>query len=143
MEATGRFCTRSRCSLESLFESLLFKLESLPKDGLPVLIKAKRSWTRRFKDPYEYDPLPSKTSFRVLELLPGSRSDRIRCNLRLVDWENPPEYEALSYTWGDTTVQLPIQCGGKSLGVTTNLESGLRHLRYSDRPRLLWADAVW
>ena len=54
----------------------------------------------------------------------------------------PPTYEALSYVWGNSTVTLPILLNGLEFQVTTNLESALRHLRYHDRTRILWADAI-
>jgi hypothetical protein len=55
--------------------------------------------------------------------------------------EEEPEYETLSYVWGDPTVTKPIILDGEIFEVTTNLESALRHIRKS-WPRLLWVDAV-
>lgn len=62
--------------------------------------------------------------------------------MRLYDLGSCPEYEALSYCWGDDTNKLPILVDNKTLHVTKNLRSALRHLRHSSRPRLLWVDAV-
>lgn len=58
---------------------------------------------------------------------------------------NKIEYEALSYTWGDVkdlANRGEILLHGQEHEITQNLESGLRHLRFKDKPRILWADAV-
>jgi len=93
-------------------------------------------------DEYQYQSLPSESSFRVLELLPGDEQDEISYILHFVDWNHPPSYEALSYTWGDTRVKIPTVCGEKLLEVMPNLHEGLRHLRQKACSRMLWADAV-
>jgi hypothetical protein len=64
--------------------------------------------------------------------------------------EYQPQYEALSYTWGDADVseygrvENSQGSGGPSatLGLRPNLASALRYLRYSDEPRVLWIDAI-
>jgi hypothetical protein len=92
---------------------------------------------------YQYEALPTKTSFRVLELLPGVEGDPISCLLRSVHWADLPVYEAISYAWGDPMARAPVIVDGKSLDVTVNLRRGLKHFRYQDRSRVLWADAIW
>jgi hypothetical protein len=91
---------------------------------------------------YDYDTLPSAPSFRVVELLPGNNGDII-CKLHTVFWEADPEYEAISYAWGDSNSKEQVLCDGKSVEVTKNLYTALTHLRYEDRSRFLWADALW
>jgi hypothetical protein len=91
---------------------------------------------------YHYEPLPPEASFRVLELLPGDEHDDISYILHFADWNHPPSYEALSYTWGDTGVKVPTFCSGKRLEVMPNLSDGLRTLRWKTRSRMIWADAV-
>jgi Heterokaryon incompatibility protein (HET) len=91
---------------------------------------------------YCYESLPSQTSFRVLELLPGGEDSKIGYKLHFADWNKPPKYEAISYAWGDTGLRISTICDGKTLGITTNLHDGLRHLRRTKTSRLLWADAV-
>jgi hypothetical protein len=91
---------------------------------------------------YCYKPLPSEASFRVLELLPGDEDDDISYILHFADWNHPPSYEALSYTWGDTGVKVPTLCDGKRLEVMPNLRDGLRKLRCKTHSRTIWADAV-
>ena len=94
-------------------------------------------------EPYQYGDLPSPTSFRVAELLPGKEDDPISCLLHVVDWSNWLEYEAISYAWGDPNARASIICDGKIIEVTQNLHRGLTHLRFQDRSRFLWADAIW
>lgn len=75
------------------------------------------------------------------------------------------EYEALSYTWGSPNTQYYIDVTapheasacpekkrmsqqsphtrtGQRLGVTRSLAEALRYLRFKDRPRIMWIDAV-
>ena len=93
--------------------------------------------------PYRYDDLPAQTSFRVAELLPGKGDDPVSCKLHVVQWSKPIKYEAVSYAWGDPKATAVIICDGKRLEVTQNLRVGLVNLRFQDRSRLLWADALW
>ncbi|KAF2651311.1 HET-domain-containing protein [Lophiostoma macrostomum CBS 122681] len=57
-------------------------------------------------------------------------------------------YEALSYVWGveESNAYLHIKSTwhpiSQRLPLKTNLETALRHLRYRDRPRTLWIDAI-
>jgi hypothetical protein len=48
----------------------------------------------------QYEPLPTETSIRVIEILP-SEDDVIRCALTTVELIDKPCYNALSYTWGN------------------------------------------
>ncbi|KAH6723588.1 heterokaryon incompatibility protein-domain-containing protein, partial [Leptodontidium sp. MPI-SDFR-AT-0119] len=53
-------------------------------------------------------------------------------------------YVVLSYVWGEHSTEHMIQCStsGKTIQITPNLDGALRQLRYADRPRLLWVDAI-
>ena len=94
-------------------------------------------------DIHQYATLSTHTSFRIFDLLPGADGDPISCVLRHVDWDDAPEYEAMSYAWGDPTARAPIIVDGNRLDVTVNLHTGLRHLRFKERTRVLWVDAIW
>jgi hypothetical protein len=51
--------------------------------------------------PLQYDPLPTNTSVRVIQLLP-SEGDSIRCLLSTVDLKDKLySFDAGSYTWGN------------------------------------------
>lgn len=94
---------------------------------------------------YEYEDLPSPPpgSFRVAEILAGNDSDPVSCSLHITDWQDPQEYEALSYAWGDVNAKATVICQGRKLEVTQSLYKGLAQLRYQDRSRFLFADAIW
>ncbi|RYP22315.1 hypothetical protein DL767_009072 [Monosporascus sp. MG133] len=79
---------------------------------------------------------------RLLELEPGRRSATIKARLRHVTLTSRPTYEALSYTWGSPTDRRPMSLDGFDVTVTANLSTALQHLRYEDRPRVLWVDAL-
>lgn len=86
--------------------------------------------------------LPTPTSIRVAELLPGDGSDPIVCQILTADFTSMPSYEAISYAWGDVNSSRHVICDGKVIKVTENLYSALIHLRFSDKSRYLWADAL-
>ena len=86
------------------------------------MFKTKMSEQRR-RHRYSYEELPSETSFRVIKLLP------VACILHLTDWSNPPDYEALSYAWGDPYKRADIICDGKILQATRSLYAALTCLR--------------
>lgn len=93
--------------------------------------------------PYQYERLPALTSIRILELLPGADEDPVSCLLHLTDLSNPVQYEAISYAWGDANIKVPINCDGKRIGVTQNLQTALKYFRFPSKSRFLWADALW
>ena len=60
-----------------------------------------------------------------------------------------PVFEALSYTWGSRQDQVPVRVVSTSKDddqrivlIARNLSAALRALRYTDRPRALWVDAI-
>ncbi|KAK5658327.1 hypothetical protein OQA88_2303 [Cercophora sp. LCS_1] len=141
---------------------------------------------------YSYEALPTPTSIRVLKLetLPPppeqtsdspaelGLSDALftlaipRCKMVIVDLEDNPNYDALSYTWGnpfsqttpeseltafDATRRYPVVCDCKRLMVTGNLYaflnrikrlgpdasgSGVTKIAGSLRSEYIWVDAI-
>ncbi|OCK81163.1 HET-domain-containing protein [Lepidopterella palustris CBS 459.81] len=63
-------------------------------------------------------------------------------------WDFIPQYEALSYVWGPPgdrkTVFFESDDGSSATphSVRISLHTALRHLRYQDKPRRLWVDAL-
>lgn len=55
---------------------------------------------------YKYAPLPSPTCIRLLEIAPCSEKSILRCSLNTFELQEAPSFRALSYTWGDSQVQL-------------------------------------
>ena len=98
--------------------------------------------------PYQYPPLNEDLGeIRVLELQPGDFSADLHvsiCTVALTP-DNPPVYEALSYVWGTTDNKIDIEVGpseNDTLAITQNLAIALPYLRYKNRTRTLWIDAI-
>lgn len=88
-----------------------------------------------------------KTEIRLMELLPSPRDDApLVCNFIAADLDNQPEYETMSYCWGQPIVfdaDITVN-GGRKLPITRILHSALARIRprTGDKPRILWADVV-
>jgi hypothetical protein len=106
--------------------------------------------------PALYNPLPPRR-IRIFTLLPGSLESEIRgefTRLFILDTEFDPgarfgeklygkrSYEALSYVWGPPEPASIIQVNDQPFSVRPNLAAALKVLRYKDRPRDLWIDAI-
>jgi hypothetical protein len=80
--------------------------------------------------------------FKLLSLRRGQSSDLVTCDLFIASLDSSVKYEALSYVWGDPDDTKEIKICGEPFYATLNLESALRHLRYRDRERIIWVDAI-
>jgi hypothetical protein len=76
-----------------------------------------------------------------MKLFP-SYCPQLQCQLQTISLNEPFNYEAISYVWGDTTIKVDMVCDNHLVGIQPNLCDALRHLRYKTRPRYLWADAI-
>lgn len=92
--------------------------------------------------PYEYHAFQHTDEIRVLVLAPTTESEEICCSLKHVRLSDKPDFEALSYAWGDSAKPRRVFCDKKIINVTENLYIALRNLRYKDRERAIWADAI-
>lgn len=100
---------------------------------------------KRRRTPYQYSPLDDDLNeIRLLTLHGGDFTANIQISIQttLLSPENPPIYEALSYVWGSTKNLIDIRIGNDCLAVTRNLAKALPYLRYKDKPRILWIDAI-
>jgi hypothetical protein len=102
---------------------------------------------------------------RIMEVLPGRGDDPIFCLIHETRLDDHPDYEALSYVWGDplalvscvyivdsttTSTSLERSLHGShnrahkpySLPITANLRCALIRLRHPELPRRLWVDAI-
>jgi len=53
-----------------------------------------------------------------------------------------PNYEALSYVWGELPESCWIICEGRFLAITQTLDAAIRKIRQSDTARTLWIDQI-
>ncbi|KAK0706211.1 heterokaryon incompatibility protein-domain-containing protein [Lasiosphaeria miniovina] len=85
-----------------------------------------------------YQPLPNGQHIRLLNLNSGKGSQPLSGKLWTYPLEDAPEFDAISYVWGE-------RAQGSRLGsipLTENLASALRRVRLRDRSRLIWADQI-
>ncbi len=96
---------------------------------------------------FEYRQFETRREIRLLKLHPSlDHSSEIYGEIfhaQLSIFMKPYEsYEALSYTWGDNNQTKELIIGGNKLAITSNLDSALRRLRLTHKPRVLWVDAI-
>ncbi|KAI1036460.1 hypothetical protein LB503_003341 [Fusarium chuoi] len=97
--------------------------------------------------PYPGPPLPSSSHIRLVHLRPGIDAT-VCCELIMVPIDATPKYEALSYTWGDASSaeRIDMTTHGSAtrqqFSVTSNCFSALKRLRYREKTRVLWIDAL-
>ena len=60
----------------------------------------------------------------------------------MVSLESKPEYETLSYVWGDPNPTNEIIANGSAIKITKNLHTALCYLRSPGIPRVIWADGI-
>lgn len=89
-----------------------------------------------------YLPLIDGHLIRLFHLLPGDAGNAITIQLFIVELNHHPQFEAISYVWGDASDKLPINCNGEIMSVTKNLHNALKRLRYPNKSRTLWTDAI-
>ncbi|KAF2672779.1 hypothetical protein BT63DRAFT_420986 [Microthyrium microscopicum] len=63
-------------------------------------------------------------------------------SLTIVSLNDNPEYEALSYVWGDENLKSTFILDGVEVKITENLAVALRHLEPTEKPLVLWIDAI-
>ncbi|OAQ60465.1 heterokaryon incompatibility [Pochonia chlamydosporia 170] len=95
-------------------------------------------------EPYASRPLSISTdSIRVLTIEPDlSAEGHLVCSLQVLTFSQPQKYEALSYRWGDESVQKPIIVDGVQVTVTENLHAALQYLHGKSRGLPIWVDAI-
>lgn len=99
------------------------------------------------EEEFRHDDLPPEGDYiRCMTLQPGSTTaDPLVCTLHAValDDLHVPEFEAISYVWGNPSRECPILCNGKRMLVTANLRDALCQVRQSGtESRNLWADSI-
>lgn len=92
--------------------------------------------------PYSKPLDPLRKEIRRLVLQPLSAGSDIQCSAETVSLLDQPEYEALSYVWGDSSLRQSITFDGATFLVSKNLAIALRHLQLPDEQRRVWVDAL-
>ena len=87
------------------------------------------------------DPLKNEIRLLVIQPSKDSRA-QIECSRDIVSLNDDPKFEALSYTWDDPNVVDSILVDSKAFSITLDALSALKGLRYGDRARILWIDAI-
>ena len=89
--------------------------------------------------------LPLNTAtIRILQMNPGDENDQIQGSLRLLDLdtESSPQYECVSYVWGDIRSTTLAIINQEYITITRNLYDALRHIRSKTKVVTVWADAL-
>jgi hypothetical protein len=93
-----------------------------------------------------YEPLNTlKEENRVLEILPSGLSDLVNCKLYNIPLGDAPEFNAISYVWGDPLDTEKIVVNRQVREVTVNcwevlnIYSGMLACGYN---RPIWIDAI-
>jgi hypothetical protein len=109
---------------------------------------APRSLSEQEASSFQYLPLKGPSHIRLLVLEPRKYS-HINCRLVHVSLDDNPTYEALSYAWGDTSVEGPyIFLNGEPFCIGVNLQAALLSLCSEEvgdgvnAERILWIDAI-
>ena len=102
---------------------------------------------------YEYEPLSHPNSIRLLKLRYGDeRTEEIVCHMFEVgpDEKSHHSYEALSWTWDSegprSSIKINKEIEGEdaafAFSISYNLYLALKALRYEEKSRVLWVDAI-
>jgi hypothetical protein len=91
---------------------------------------------------HQYDALPEGRWFRFLRLHPGHFNDPLGCELVSTALDDAPQYNALSYVWGDPGKFEAITYSRYKREITVGLFQGLRRLRGMDKVKMAWANAI-
>jgi len=96
---------------------------------------------------FSYRPLdPSRIQIRVLQVhaAPESSTSTVHCTIKHVSLlDRPlPQYEAMSYAWGDPSLRCSIILDGFPTDVPASSEQALRQMRMEDNLRTIWIDAI-
>ncbi|KAI0411467.1 heterokaryon incompatibility protein-domain-containing protein [Xylaria grammica] len=91
--------------------------------------------------------IPARYEIRLLEVLPARPDSRVTARLFHVSLDDAPHFDALSYMWGAPrpTYDIKVTYGADHLTrfpINRNLHRALDDLRFPDRPRVLWIDAI-
>lgn len=95
---------------------------------------------------YKFSPkMLSDGQIHIMELLPcGAEGPAapLRCHVRTASLSSNPDYEAVSYVWGDSRKTETIEIDGRGVPISANLAALLRSIRHPGKTRHIWADQI-
>ena len=107
-------------------------------DKIESFLQEESAYSTRFN----YESPLSDRQIRLLTLWPGRDFEQVVAHLEAVSLDTAPSFEALSYCWGDPSMDYAITLSGAKTEVTRNLKVALLYLRHPNTPRTLWVDAI-
>ncbi|KAK8101816.1 heterokaryon incompatibility protein-domain-containing protein [Apiospora kogelbergensis] len=84
----------------------------------------------------------SKSQIRLLSILPGQKDEEVNCRCYIVDLDDRPVFNALSYVWGDARNKANMMLEGVRIEITNSLAAALSRIRLPHEAVAIWADAV-
>ncbi|KAF2829820.1 hypothetical protein CC86DRAFT_403161 [Ophiobolus disseminans] len=96
---------------------------------------------------YKWKPLDrDKREIHLIHLIVIQHSGRVLGRIEHVSLDNPPDYIALSYTWGVLQSEIPLQFSDETpVDITANLCDALNHIFLNELAPVglpIWTDAV-
>lgn len=93
--------------------------------------------------PVNWAPLKPGEDFRIIQLAARSSGEPLTATLKCASFEAMfNKYLAISYRWGDGSLNETITCNGHTVRISTNLYSALWRIRQPTQAINLWCDAL-
>ncbi|MCJ1264724.1 hypothetical protein MMC22_004599 [Lobaria immixta] len=90
-----------------------------------------------------YQPLQNSREIRLVKILPGNRRTKVSCVLAPASLDHDlPEYDALSYCWGDASQKTWVTCNEQHLEITKDLFTAIHQFRHKDKTIRIWIDQL-
>ncbi|KAK4187347.1 heterokaryon incompatibility protein-domain-containing protein [Podospora australis] len=92
-----------------------------------------------------YQSLTDAYHIRILQIAPSDdKTAPILASFHVesLAQDPPPEFEALSYMWGDQTQRADISLDNVPFSISQRLHGTIQNLRHANQPRRLWIDAI-
>lgn len=107
----------------------------------------RKKWIKRLLKPsadkeYQYQPLASHRTIRLLELERDAWDAPLKGKIRVEVLSAATEFVALSYTWGVAIKPYKLTTPEGVIWITVSCDSALRSVRRRPKPTLVWVDAV-
>ncbi|KAK4618898.1 hypothetical protein CLAFUW4_12635 [Fulvia fulva] len=107
-------------------------------------IAAPRNGVNQFpfgRDEQVYQSLQER-EIRLLILHPGAGCDPVESSIPVVTPDDPPDYDAVSYVWGNSSDRICVLVNGHQTTIGRNLSDVLHQLRSRTELIVLWIDAI-